>query len=340
MKRGGGGESGGGGFGGRSSGDKSFGGRSSSGGRGDRNLGGGIFGGGSGVGGESGVSGGRRWLRYGGGGGRRRWFGSGGGGGRWFGSGGGGGGWNLLWRYRRLLVFLFIIIVLANLVNYAGSGSVTGSSYQRTPLPAGIVNETAYIRDDANWLVRENSVTNSMRNFFKATGVQPYLWITEEINGSRDASWEEIETAMSALYREQFTDEGHLILLFYEPSEGVYKTAYLAGSAAKTVIDDEASRIILDYFDKYYYSNLEEDQYFATVFDESAERIMHVSFGMKHVVLLIGGLIALFILYRATAMILRHRRLKRQQDIDILNADVSKMGDDEAERRAEKYQDN
>jgi hypothetical protein len=38
-------------------------------------------------------------------------------------------------------------------------------------------------------------------------------------------------------------------------------------------------------------------------------------------------------------MVLRHRRLKRQQDIDILNADVSKIGEDEAERLAEKYQD-
>jgi hypothetical protein len=223
-------------------------------------------------------------------------------------------------------------------VGLAGSGSITGSSYQREPLPAGAVNETAYIRDDAKWLVNEDAVKNSMRNFFRVTGVQPYLWITEEIGGSRDASWEEIETAMNALYQKQFTDEGHLILLFYEPSKGVYKTAYLAGSAAKTVIDDEASRIILDYFDKYYYSNMEEDEYFAVVFDKSADRIMSVSFGMKHVILLIGGLIVLFILYRTTAMVLRHRRLKRQQDIDILNADVSKIGDDEAARLAEKYQ--
>jgi hypothetical protein len=318
VKRGG-GKSGGGSFGGRSSGSRSFGGRSSSGGRGGRGLGGRIFGGGSGSGGGGGgLFGGRRWLGY----------------------GGGGSGCNFVLRYWWLLVFFFIIIVLASLAaNFTGSGSVTGSSYQRTPLPAGTVNETAYIRDDADWLVNGNSVTNSMRNFFKATGVQPYLWITDEINGSRDASWEEIEAAMNALYREQFTDEGHLILLFYEPSEGNYKTAYLAGSAAKTVIDDEASRIILDCFDKYYYSDLEEDEYFATVFDKSADRIMHVSFGMKHVVLVIGGLIALFILYRITATVLRHRRLKRQQDIEILNADISKIGDDEAARRAEKYQD-
>jgi hypothetical protein len=56
-------------------------------------------------------------------------------------------------------------------------------------------------------------------------------------------------------------------------------------------------------------------------------------------VILVIGLIALFFLYRIIAMTLRHRRLKRQQDIDILNADVSGIGGDEAARRAEKYQD-
>jgi uncharacterized BrkB/YihY/UPF0761 family membrane protein len=53
---------------------------------------------------------------------------------------------------------------------------------------------------------------------------------------------------------------------------------------------------------------------------------------------LVIGLVILFFLYMTIAMILRHRRWMRQHDIDILNADVSKM-DDEATRRAEKYRD-
>jgi hypothetical protein len=59
---------------------------------------------------------------------------------------------------------------------------------------------------------------------------------------------------------------------------------------------------------------------------------------MEHMVLLIG-LIVILILFGTMVMVLRHLRLKRQQDIDFLNADVSKIGDDEATRRAEKYQD-
>jgi hypothetical protein len=56
----------------------------------------------------------------------------------------------------------------------------------------------------------------------------------------------------------------------------------------------------------------------------------HWNFLMLLIVLIIAAII--------TAIVLRHRHLKRQQDIDILNANVGKMGGDEAARRAEKYQ--
>jgi hypothetical protein len=83
-----------------------------------------------------------------------------------------------------------------------------------------------------------------------------------------------------------------------------------------------------------------------TIFKESKFREFYIFFGVllliglmaKHMVLVIG-LIVLYILYRITAMFLHHRRLKRQQDIEILNADINRMDGDEAERRAEKYQD-
>jgi hypothetical protein len=52
------------------------------------------------------------------------------------------------------------------------------------------------------------------------------------------------------------------------------------------------------------------------------------------------GLIVLIILCGTTVMVLRHRRLMRQHDIDILNANVRKIGDDEADRIAGKYRDN
>ncbi|MDR3242601.1 MAG: hypothetical protein LBT34_01560, partial [Clostridiales Family XIII bacterium] len=218
--------------------------------------------------------------------------------------------------------------------------SITKSSRQREALPAGIVHETEYIRDDAYWLDNGNAVRNSMRDFYKKTGVQPYLWITEEINGSRDASWDEIQASMEEVYLNTFSDEGHLILLFYEPYENEYKTAYLAGSAAKTVIDDEAAEIILDCFDYYYYGDMTDNEYFAAVFDKSAGRIMTVTKNIYVVVALIfAGLVLLFVLYKIIAMLIKQKNVKRQQDIDILNADTSKINEDEAAKLADKYKE-
>jgi Flp pilus assembly protein TadB len=53
---------------------------------------------------------------------------------------------------------------------------------------------------------------------------------------------------------------------------------------------------------------------------------------------LVIAAIALFFLYKIMPVVWEHRRLKRQQDIDILNVDVSKIGDNEAARLAKKYQ--
>ncbi|MDR0425452.1 MAG: hypothetical protein LBH39_08410, partial [Clostridiales Family XIII bacterium] len=139
------------------------------------------------------------------------------------------------------LVLMIIVVGIAVIMN----NERRTASYHREALPASVVSETDYIRDDARWLDNAGVARSGMRYFFKETGVQPYLWITEDINGSRDAGWDEIEAAMEEMYRKEFTDEGHMIVLFYEPYPEEYKTAYLAGSAAKGVIDDEASQIIL-----------------------------------------------------------------------------------------------
>jgi hypothetical protein len=298
--------------GGRSSGGHSFGGRSGSSGRGGRSGGGGG-------------------AHFGG-------FGSGGrGGGFHFGGFGGTfGGGGLL---PVTILMVAVLICIASVWDTSGGDSIAKSTYQREPLPDSAVNETEYIKDDEKWLDNQKAVRDSMRYFYKKTGVQPYLWIAENLNGSKNASWEEIEAAMEELYKNEFTDEGHIIILFYEPKPGEYKTAYLAGSAAKAVIDEEASQIILDYLDRYYYDNLDEDEYFATVFTKSANRIMAVTTDPKIVIAFIaGGLELLVIIFIVIFKALKHRRLKRQQDIEILNTDVNKIGEDEAAKLVRKYE--
>jgi hypothetical protein len=302
-------------FGGRGSRGRSFGGRSSSSGRG-----GGFFGRSSGGGSSS-----SGWFRS-----------SGGGSGS---SGGGSGEWSSL-RIATIIylaVVIILITIAASLAIY-DRRPIAKSTYQREPLSAEIVKETEYIRDDEKWLANPKITRDGMRYFYQKTGVQPYLWIAESLNGSRDASWDEIEAAMDELYQDKFADEGHLIILFYEPRENEYKTAYMAGSAAKAVIDEEASNIILDYLDRYYYGSLDDDEYFAKVFIESADRIMSVTPNAWVTIAFIAGGVALLIIVSVAILkALEHRRETRRQNIEILNADANKIAEDEAAKLARKY---
>jgi uncharacterized membrane protein len=303
--------------GGRSGGSRSFGGRSSSSGRGGgRSIGGSSSGGSSFGGGRSGYGGSYYGgpVFYG-----RPYIGK---------------------TAVILILVLAVVIVLFVLIGGGSSGSIAKSSYRREPLPSGTVNEGEYLRDDAKWIDHVSMVKNSMRYFYQKTGVQPYLWITQSINGSKDASWEEIEAAVEKLYEDEFTDEGHLIVLFYEPRENEYKTAYLAGSAAKTVIDDEAAEILLDYLDKYYYSTgMKDDEYFSTVFTKTADRIMSVTMAPGLIIAFIAGALAFLVILSVVLItVLKHRRLKRQQDIEILNTEVGKLGEDPASVLAKKYE--
>jgi uncharacterized protein (DUF983 family) len=82
-------------------------------------------------------------------------------------------------------------------------------------------------------------------------------------------------------------------------------------------------------------------------------RALMILFGMLGVIGLVGMLswlaqehwnflmvlIVLIIMAIITAIVLWFRHLKRQQDIEILKANISKIGEDEAERRAEKYRE-
>lgn len=76
---------------------------------------------------------------------------------------------------------------------------------------------------------------------------QDVLWqdrSTDNINGKAKPNTSDFETALKSKYSELFKDEGHVIVCFMESSPSVYATYYWAGSAAKGVIDDEATRMM------------------------------------------------------------------------------------------------
>ena len=243
------------------------------------------------------------------------------------------------------IIIAFILLLIISAVVFSAlpinsGGQLTKSTVERVPLPAGVVNETNYFTDELAWIGNETKLTEGMRNFYKKTGVQPYLYITDTINGSHFPTLEELEDFANNLYDELFTDEAHLLLVFFE-YEGSYMTWYVTGTQAKTVIDREAGDILLEYLDRYYYdSSLSDEEYFSKSFNEAAIRIMTVTRSPWIGVLVVIGIgfvvLILFLWWRKSK---EQKNLEAKRREEILNTPLDRFGDKEAEDLMKKYKD-
>ena len=218
-----------------------------------------------------------------------------------------------------------------------GSGKITVSTIRRTKLESGVVHETGYYTDELGWISKSSTLTKGMRNFYKRTGVQPYLYITDTILGTHYPSNDQLDRFAAETYDALFTDEGHLLLIFFE-YDSQYTTWYIVGKAAGTVVDSEAADILLDYIDRYYFSDLNDEEMFSKAFDEASKRMMTITVspwvyvGVTFLVLVI--LIVALIWW---AIAKRKKREEEERMQEILNTPLETYADAELKAREEKY---
>lgn len=333
---GGGGSRGGGFGGGRGGGGRSGGGFGS--GRGGGSFGGGGFGGGGFNNRRTGNNRPRMGMGpifLGGGFGRRRYSPGGGGGCGFLGCG----------SIFTVLIFMFIIFTLLNSVgNFmggdgGGATNITASTEEREPLPSGAVTETDYYTDEPNWIGNHTQMVDGLRYFYNETGVQPHVYITDNINGSTNPSMDEIEAYANDLYDTLFEDEAHLLLVFFEPSPNDYMTYYVTGSQARSVIDAEAGDILLDYLDRNYANrSFTDEEYFSESFREAADRIMEVTTSPWIPVLIIFGVLAgLFLLFKWWSKKQANKEREAKRTEEMLSRPIETFGSSEADELAKKY---
>lgn len=228
-----------------------------------------------------------------------------------------------------------------------GSSNVTASTVERAPLPKGAVNETDYYTDEVDWIGNRTQMTEGLRYFYQKTGVQPHVYITDTVPGANNVTMQAVEDYTNQLYEELFTDEAHLLLLFYESSDSYmsdneYISYYITGTQAKQVIDTEAGDILLDYIDRYYYDdNMNDEEFFSTSFKDAADRIMTVTTSPWIPVMTIGGAILLVaILFMWWKSRQKQRALEEKRTEELLNKPLDTFGQtSEAEELAKKYSD-
>lgn len=260
----------------------------------------------------------------------------------------GGGGCGCL-TLQSIIILIVVIIILAFAFSafpsctwQEQSSQITPSTIKREPLPKGSVVETEYYKDNLNWIQNKTALTAGMRNFYKETGVQPYLYITGDIGGEPYPDESQVRDFAFSLYDELFTDEAHLLLIFFEPPmSDFYSTWYVVGNQAKAVLDDEAMDILLDYIDRYYYyDHLSNEEFFSKAFNEAGTGIMHVPKSPWIPVLIVIGIVIVIIVGFAWWRKAKEQKNREAEDTErILGTPLDTFGDKEAGDLAKKYED-
>ncbi|MBQ9846046.1 MAG: hypothetical protein IJO54_08220 [Oscillospiraceae bacterium] len=230
-----------------------------------------------------------------------------------------------------LLIMLMVISIFA-VLSFA-MASIGAKSSEKTKLVAD-VNVTSYYTDELGWIDNPSVLTDGMEYFYEKTGVQPHLYITDNVGGD---FYDYAETFANSKYDQLFTDEAHLLLIFHE-KDGWYDTYCLSGSTADTVIDSQARVILLDEIDSNYYdSSMDDNQFFSKSFEDAADKIMKKNPSYT------GGIIIFLLVFLAALaaeLYLRkkEKQAKRDKELkEMLEKPLETFGSSEAEELAKKY---
>ncbi len=105
-----------------------------------------------------------------------------------------------------LSIVLAIIVIVAGLI--AARPNIQQSTIERSKLDSSLCTKVdTWYQDDINWIHDEKTLLKGLKTFYDKTGVQPYLWITDNINGKAKPNTSDFETALKSKYSELFKAE-------------------------------------------------------------------------------------------------------------------------------------
>lgn len=240
-----------------------------------------------------------------------------------------------------LSVILIILAIILAFTTIAGFNSAKNAK-NRVKLDKKVSVDIGYLDDQLGWIDKKSTVERGMKSFYDQTNVMPYLIITDDIDGTNVNDKTAIQTYAESVYRQLFgSDDTHFLVLWYQENGSDDYAFMFADTAAFGVIDYDAQDVVMNYFNRYYTSDYDDNQYFAKVFEDSAEEIMKQSdSGWKStlgmLILVIAVLIVMNIIDYKNTMKIK----KQEAAAKILNANIEDPGwKDEAEDLSEKYTD-
>ena len=250
---------------------------------------------------------------------------------------------------------IIILAVFLLIFAFSGSGSsndydgITQSTIDRTPLDASACEEYgSYYTDELGWFGNGSELESGMKKFYKETGVQPYLYLTDTVDGTHAPSDQQMKDTCEGIYTDLFSDDGHLVLLFRQDDDAYddYQMWVTTGSRAKYVIDTEACNILMDYIEMYYHDDsVSEEGVFGKAFDKAADRIMNNSSAKSGVslfsIVLILAAIVLVIVAFVNRQVQKGKEKDRKEQAEreeILRTPLKKFSSEGIDDLKEKYQ--
>lgn len=222
----------------------------------------------------------------------------------------GGRGWRTLGRRGCFYPFI-IILFLAFFISFFSETSkntneIAVSRTERTAVTGTLTYNKWYI-DELNFIDHDTDLTDGLKYFYSQTGIQPLVMLLD-YNPElwTDGKWNETaaEEYLAKIYTDTFSDNGHLIFTYFacendsENMDGVFYFYY--GSAAYSIMDNEAETIFWSYFDMNY-NDLDQSiaEFIGQTFHQTADNIMHIesSPGLSLInIAVIFGVICIFVI--------------------------------------------
>ena len=82
-------------------------------------------------------------------------------------------------------------------------------------------------------------LTEALEYFYDKTGVAPYVYITDTINGNDSPSFDEMTQYAANLYSWHIHDKSHVLILI-QRNMGRYQVSTVVGEAATEILDEDA----------------------------------------------------------------------------------------------------
>ncbi len=218
-----------------------------------------------------------------------------------------------------VLYILFSAVCFANTtVSYADTGEelITGST-NRAPLKGSAAFDPSCVTDRLHWVENTASLGESLRGFYSATGVQPYVYL-KSYDATLNSASQKDRWAREYYNSDIKKDNGFLFVYFAEKNQDV-DVGYMCcvnGSAADSVMDSEATDIFMQYLKRYWYTDLSTDEVFTKTFENTAKSIMMPApgfFGTVTIAVIV--IILLLICIFAVKIIMANKEAKKRQEI-------------------------